>query len=273
MRLTPSILALIVAVLAAALPCSPFGAQAQALRAPQLAPQLVFDDHPMPVDTDFNLVTAIDVSDSITRHDEWLQYSGLTRGVLDPEFLARVAGGLTRRIGFVAFTWSSGGEVNIVVPWTVIETRADAEAVAARLDAAPRIDRRGFGMYRSLGSSVDVPRGGLTDIAEAVESAVQLSLNAPFATRRSVINILSNGVDNNGRDPSVVRDHAIRLGMTINGVVFGGNPGLPDYFRDHVIGGPGAFLMTVQQPGDLPRVLEKKFWLDLVAGLAAPAAG
>lgn len=233
-------------------------------------PQLASEDHPMPLDTDFNLVTAIDVSDSITKQDEWLQYSGLTRGVLDPAFLARISGGLQRRIGFIAFTWSSGGQVAVVVPWTVIETRADAQAVAAHLDAAPRIDRRGFGMYRSHSSSVDVPRGGLTDIAEAVESAVHLSLNAPFATRRSVINVLSNGVDNNGRDPSEVRDRAIRLGMTINGVVFGGNQGLPDYFRRHVVGGPGAFLMTVRQPTDLPRALEKKFWLDLIAGLAPP---
>lgn len=248
-------------------------AAAALLPAPLAAQQLASDDHPMPVDTDFNLVTAIDVSDSITRHDEWLQYSGLRRGVLNPEFLARVSGGLERRIGFVAFTWSSGGQVDVVVPWTVIETRADAQAVAARFDAAPRIDRRGFGMYRPLSSSVDVPRGGLTDITEAVEAAVQLSLNAPFPTRRTVINVLSNGVDNNGRDPRQVRDRAVALGMTVNGVVFGGNQGLPDYFRDHVIGGPGAFLMTVQRPGDLSRALEKKFWLDLIAGLAAAPAG
>ncbi|GAB4352261.1 MAG: hypothetical protein Kow00114_00830 [Kiloniellaceae bacterium] len=254
------------AVAAALLP-APLAAQ------PSVLPQLASEDHPMPVDTDFNLVTAIDVSDSITRHDEWLQYSGLARGVLDAEFLARISGGLQRRIGFVAFTWSSGGEINVVVPWTVIETRADAQAVAARFDAAPRIDRRGFGMYRPGSSSVDVPRGGLTDITEAVESAVQLSLNAPFPARRTVINILSNGVDNNGRDPRLVRDRAISLGMTVNGVVFGGSQGLPDYFRDHVIGGPGAFLMTVQQPGDLRRALEKKFWLDLIAGLAATTAG
>src|SRR3546814_5769445 len=73
-------------------------------------------DHPLPLATDFNLITAVDVSDSITPDDEHLQYSGLARGVLDPQFLARIAEGAEQRIGFVAFTWSSGGQVGVIVP-------------------------------------------------------------------------------------------------------------------------------------------------------------
>lgn len=227
--------------------------------------------HPMAPATDLNIITAIDVSDSITRQDEWLQLSGLARGVVDPRFLARIAEGSEQRIGFLAFTWSSGGDVNIIVPWTVIRGHADGERVAALFDAAPRIDRRGYGMYKP--SSLDQGERGMTDIAEAVEAALNIATSAPYSARRSVINILSNGVDNDGQDPRVVRDRALRLGMTINGVVFGSNQGLPGYFRDNIVGGPGAFLMTVQQPADLPTALERKFWQDLIAGLGAAAAG
>lgn len=230
-------------------------------------------DHPVPQATDFNLITAVDVSDSITRNDEWLQYSGLARGVLDTHFLARVAEGNEQRIGFMAFTWSSGGAVDIIVPWTVIESRADAERVAAQFDSAPRIDRSTYGRYRPLSNNVDRTRAGMTDIAEAIQSAVQMSLAAPYRARRSVINILSNGVDNNGQDPTVIRDQAIGLGITINGIVFGDRDDLPDYFRQRVIGGPGAFLMTINKPADLPQVLEKKFWQDMIAALTEPAAG
>lgn len=229
-------------------------------------------DHPLPVQTDVNLITAIDVSDSITRQDEWLQYSGLARGVVDPGFLARIAEGVEQRIGFAAFTWSSGGQIAVVVPWTIIETRADAERVAAQFEAAPRIDRSDFGRYRPYSSSVD-DRGGMTDIGEAVEFAIGLAQAAPFAARRSVVNILSNGVDNNGPSPDAMRDHAIRLGMTINGIVFGDRDDLADYFRDHVIGGTGAFLMTVSKPEHLPTALERKFWQDLIAALPEPFAG
>ena len=71
-------------------------------------------DHPLPLQTDVNLITAIDVSDSITRHDEWLQYSGLARGVVDAEFLARIAEGTERRIGFAAFTFVGGDDLSPV---------------------------------------------------------------------------------------------------------------------------------------------------------------
>src|SRR3546814_6571704 len=77
----------------------------------------------------------------------------------------------------------------------------------------------------------------MTDMAGAAGSAFALSRAAPFPTRRSVLNILSNGVDNDGPSPDALRDHAIRLGMTINGIVFGPRADLTGYFRDHLIGG------------------------------------
>ena len=52
---------------------------------------LAFRDHPQPQATDFNIITAIDVSDSVDEHEEWLQLTGLARGVVDQTFLARIA--------------------------------------------------------------------------------------------------------------------------------------------------------------------------------------
>ncbi|WP_299619825.1 DUF1194 domain-containing protein [Pelagibius sp.] len=229
----------------------------------------------LPLATDFNVVTAVDVSDSITRHDEWLQYTGLARGVVDPGFLSLIGEGLMQRIGFMAFTWSSDGRMRVIVPWTVIAGPEDAARVAAQFRGAPRIDRSHYeGNHQTPeAAAVSLPAasGGMTDIAQAVGAATRFAANAPFQGRRAVINILSNGVDNAGFDPSLTRDEAIRQGATINGVVFGGRRDLPAYFRQHVIGGPGAFLMSVQKPADLPRALEKKFWRDLIAGSMAPA--
>ncbi len=228
----------------------------------------------LPLSTDFNVVTAIDVSDSITRHDEWLQYTGLSRGVMNRDFLSLVSEGLMQRIGFMAFTWSSDGELRIIVPWTVIASPQDAARVAAQLRAAPRIDRSQYDSNDQgpeiAASDTRSSGGGMTDIAQAVGAASRLAEDAPFRGRRAVINILSNGVDNAGFDPSLQRDEAIRQGATINGVVFGGRRDLPAYFEQNVIGGPGAFLMTVQNPADLPKALEKKFWRDLIAGNTLP---
>ena len=233
------------------------------------------DNAARPLATDFNLVTAVDVSDSITRHDEWLQYTGLARGVTDQDFLSLIGEGLMQRIGFMAFTWSSDGQLRIIVPWTVIASPEDAAQVAAQLRAAPRIDRSHYdGNHQgpeAVQSDTASSGGGMTDIAQAVGAATRLAVDAPFQGRRAVINILSNGVDNAGFDPSLQRDAAIRQGATINGVVFGGRRDLPAYFKQNVIGGPGAFLMTVRDPADLPGALEKKFWRDLIAVYATPS--
>lgn len=237
-------------------------------------PSTLAGETPEPVATDFNIITAIDVSDSITRHDEWLQYSGLARGVVDPDFLTLIEAGPLKRIGFKAFTWSSGGRISVVVPWTVITGPEQAERVAAQLVASPRIDRSHYDGNHQVPDAVHKAAysssHGMTDIAQAIAAADGLARSAPLQGRRTVINILSNGVDNSGTEPGRQRDEAIRLGATINGVVFGSRSDVPDYFRRNVIGGPGAFLMTVQDPNGLPEALARKFWHDLVAHYKAP---
>ncbi|WP_179953877.1 DUF1194 domain-containing protein [Denitrobaculum tricleocarpae] len=225
------------------------------------------------ISTDVNLITAVDVSDSITRHEEWLQYTGLARGVVDPHFLSLVDKGLTQRIGFMAFTWSSGGQVRVIVPWAEVADREDAAEVAAQLSTAPRIDRAHYVGHDQAPDAAEQPvslsAGGRTDVSQAVAIASRFARSAPFQGRRTIINILSNGADNIGSEPNLQRDEAIRQGATINGVVFGGRRDLPAYFEQNVIGGPGAFLMTVHDPADLPEALERKFWHDLLAASTA----
>lgn len=57
------------------------------------------------VRTDANIVTAIDVSDSIGRHEEWLQQTRLVRALVHPDFLRAATAGPHRQIGFAVFTW------------------------------------------------------------------------------------------------------------------------------------------------------------------------
>ena len=69
------------------------------------------------------------------------------------------------------------------------------------------------------------------------------------------------GASNGGQDIQRARDAAIASGITINGIVILTDPvglppylvahtnppgGLAAYYRDNVIGGPGAFVMTAE---------------------------
>src|SRR5262249_61537855 len=86
----------------------------------------------------------------------------------------------------------------------------------------------------------------MTDLSGAIDHAAILLLTAPFIARRSVVNVIGNGWDNVGEGPLRARDRLVAKGGTINGVVLGFDPVLMDYYRSSVIGGPGAFLPSVE---------------------------
>ena len=173
---------------------------------------------------DVNIVTALDASDSIMRHEEWIEIDGMLRAVKHPDFLEAVQAGPCRQIGFAAFTWSSHGDLRVVVPWTVLGSAADAEHVAQALAKLPR---HGSETY---GGDQDPPEGTpaldrMTDVSGALRYGLDLLAAAPHRARRSVLNIVGNGVDNVGEGPERARDLALAAGVTVNGLVIGGEAG------------------------------------------------
>ncbi|HSA79849.1 MAG TPA: DUF1194 domain-containing protein, partial [Geminicoccaceae bacterium] len=128
--------------------------------------------------TDANLVTALDVSDSIMRHQEWLEFQGLAKAVMSAAFLDAIAAGAHGRIGFAVFTWSSGGRPASLVPWTTIETIDDARRIATLLRRAPKIDRSGWARRGNGSDTLAVPEHR-TDISTAIDYALDLLLVAP----------------------------------------------------------------------------------------------
>jgi hypothetical protein len=57
----------------------------------------------------------------------------MLRAISHPAFLAAVQSGRHRQVGFTAFTWSSHGELRVVVPWVVLGSAADMAFVALAL--------------------------------------------------------------------------------------------------------------------------------------------
>lgn len=214
--------------------------------------------------TDANVITAVDVSNSIMRHEEWLELEGLAKAIVDPAVLNAIEGGRYGRIGFAVFTWSSGGHFEILVPWTLIASIEDAKRVAVRL--------RGFRIARSSWQRLDNGSGARgktpelrTDISGTIDFAAAQALAAPYAAQRSVINVCANGADNVAQDPRAARDRALAAGIVINGLVIGGSKGLADYFRERVQGGPGSFVTQLTKPEAVAAAMIDKLLHDLIA--------
>ncbi|HZA66117.1 MAG TPA: DUF1194 domain-containing protein [Geminicoccaceae bacterium] len=215
------------------------------------------------IETDANLVTALDVSDSIMRHEEWLEFEGLAKAVVSTAVLEAIAGGRYGRIGFTVFAWSSG-RFEVLVPWSLIGSTDGAERVASALRRF-EIDRSTWARH---GHDSDGRRSRpdfQTDISGAIDFAAKLELLAPYASSRTVINIAANGRDNVADGPRAARDRAVASGIVINGLVMGDKDALADYFREHVQGGGGSFVLQIREPAAVTEAMVEKLLRDLIA--------
>ncbi|MCJ2070415.1 DUF1194 domain-containing protein [Methylobacterium sp. J-030] len=194
-------------------------------------------------DVDVLLVLAVDVSLSISEARFDLERRGYAEAFADPRVLRAIGDGPAGRIGVALFDWAGPGEQRVAVDWMIIGSAQDAVVFAARLAAVPR------------------PFYGRTAIGSALGFATDLLARAPFRTERRVIDVSGDGTGNAGRSIADARDAAVSAGITINGIVVLTDPeGMPSFLKDHtnpagglvayyrntVIGGEGAFVMSAE---------------------------
>ena len=125
---------------------------------------------------------------------------------------------------------------------------------------------------------LEVPRAfaNRTSISGGIDFALAQFARAPFEAERRTIDVSGDGDNNNGRDVRFAREEAVAAGVTVNGLVIltderfslsseHTNPpgGLEKYYRDNVIGGPGAFVLVAKDFNSFGNLLIKK----LIAGI------
>jgi hypothetical protein len=216
---------------------------------------------------DANIVTGLDISDSVTRDDIRLEIEGIAVAIRSPDILAAIQSGRHGRIGFAVFAWHHN-QFPDVVPWTLIASEEDAAAVARAIEARLQVNVE-------LEARRDVPHyvGRLTDLSRAIGHATALLEAAPFIGERSVVNIIGNGTDNVGEHAQAARDRSAESGATINGVVIGSDPLVLAYYRRHVIGGPGAFVLSTNDAATIAEAMRRKFLYDIALATPARDAG
>ena len=223
---------------------------------------------------DANLVTALDTSFSVGHFEEAIEREGLARALVHPQFLEVVRNGPQGCVGIAVLTWSSHGHTKTLVPWTVIANAEDAKRVSRYLRSVDLI-----GESQRLDRSIptdhyEAPTGQhQTDIALAIRSASALLRVAPYESRRSVINIVGHGPSNSGLGPADARDAALKADQIVNGLVVGnGLAADVVYYRTHVIGGPGSFVMQVSSLQAMTEAFLAKFRLDIAGPSEATAS-
>lgn len=209
------------------------------------------------VDVDLELVLAVDVSRSMDHDEQELQRDGYVAAFRHPEVLAAIGSGALGRIAVTYVEWAGPYYQTVIVPWTILGGPADAVAFADALAEAP--------ITRERGTSIS---GGLFHAGASFES------NGARGYRRAV-DVSGDGPNNAGLPVLEARAALVADGITINGLpILLRQPGLsaysiPDldvYYENCVIGGPGAFMITVTEIKHLEAAIRRKLVLE-IAGL------
>ena len=175
---------------------------------------------------DLELVLAVDVSLSMSPTELDIQRDGYAAALTHDRVLQAIAEGAHGKIAVTYFEWAGTTSHRVVVPWTIIANRADAERVAAKLSAQPANSAR------------------RTSIAAALGFGADLFAESQYRGTKRVIDISGDGPNNQGD--------------------------LDRYYTDCVIGGPGAFMIPVNDWSQFPEAIRRKLVLEL-AGPGSPA--
>ncbi len=199
-----------------------------------------------------NLVLAVDASASVNDQEFGLQRTGIVVALRDPDVqsaIIRAPGGVNLAI----VQWASIRHQAVALEWTHLREKDDIDALAENVTTMPR----------RLG-------GGNTMIHAGVEFAGEMLKLAPIPAVRQVIDVSGNGLADDVPLLEKARDRMVANGIVINGLAIEEDPpNVTGHFRRHLIGGPGAFVITAQDFTDFARAMR----LKLLREIGAPVAG
>jgi hypothetical protein len=208
-------------------------------------------------EVDLALVLAVDVSRSMDGDEQELQRQGFVEAFRSPLVHQAIRSGTLGRISVSYMEWSGDNQQIVVVPWTIVDGPDSAVALANRLAGAP------------------INRIFQTSISGAIEAGARLLESTGSEPLRRVIDISGDGPNSSGRAPTLARDEAVAKGITINGLPimlkrptgYGDMENLDLYYRDCVIGGPGAFIVPVRERQQFAEAIKTKIIRE-IAGTA-----
>ncbi len=192
------------------------------------------------------LVLAVDTSASVDGGEYDLQMQGIAWAFRDPGVVAAIRRAGPGGVAVMLFHWAGPRDQSIAAGWTRVHDKLSAAQFALRVEAAGRAFR------------------GPTSLGYMLRYAVTLFAANGYAGRRRVIDVSGDGRDNSGYDPDWMRDAAAAAGITVNGLaILSEGTDLDAYYRDHLIGGPEAFLITAAGYEDFARAIRAKLLREI----------
>jgi hypothetical protein len=203
---------------------------------------------------DLALVLAVDASGSVNQTRFDLQKHGYAQAFRSREVIEAIGAGADHAIAVAMVQWTGPSLHVQVVDWTRVSDTASAQALADAIDASRR------NLY-----------GGGTSLSGAIDTGAAVLAASPFHATRRIIDISGDGSNNAGRLAETARDEAVKQGIVINGLpITWIEPGLDAYYRNSVVGGPGAFVISIDSYDNFADAILHKLVTE-ISGIAPPS--
>lgn len=194
---------------------------------------------------DLELVLAVDNSLSVNAREFALQINGIADAFRHPDVVAAILS--HEGIAVSLILWSNHEQQKTGVGWSHLHNAASVAEFASKVADVARIDVSGG-----------------TGIGSAMAYALRLFGKNGFDGERRVIDVSGDGQNNMGVVPSTIRDQAVALGITINGLaILDEEPRLDRYYLANVIGGPGAFLEIAEDFDTFSTAIRRKLLREI----------
>ena len=208
-----------------------------------------------PEEVDVELILAVDISRSIDEDEMNRQFDGYAAAFRDPALIERISGSPLGQIACMMFVWSDWSIQLKVADWRKIHDAASAEAFALDID---RFRKQSY-LYTSISAAMDYAGH---------------EFGTKFSGTRQVLDISGDGTNNSGRPLEDARRDALGKGIVINGLAvldnvpspLGSSPEpLDEYYKEKVIGGPGAFLVVAEGFEDFGQAVKRKIIREIAS--------
>lgn len=191
------------------------------------------------------LVLAVDVSASVNAEEYRLQMQGIASALRDPAVGEAIAQYGDAGVALTMVHWSA--EPRQAIDWELV---TDAEGAARVADKIERLPRLALGVTTAIGSALELSRK-------------LIAANA-YTGRRRTIDVSGDGKTNDGLPILPARNRTIGDAITINGLaILTDDDTLDAYYRDQVVGGSNAFVITAADFHDFQRAFREKLLREI----------
>lgn len=193
------------------------------------------------------LVLLIDASGSVSADNFTLQRDATARAIESPAIVQTIDPDMP--LAVTAIYWA--GDAVVAVDWRLVRGQESARSFARELRSFERDE---------------LSNRGSTMIGMALAFALShIERGVPCEAERTVIDVSGDGSSMGRPLVQEVRDEAIALGYTINGLpILAGEPGIAEYYREHVTT-PDGFVEPATSWADFDRAIRAKMVREIAS--------